>query len=531
MASTDFTFDTINRLSTLTHKQGTTTLAGYTYAYDGLSRPTSIDSTIEGVSAFTYDATSQLTVADHATQSDEAYGFDANGNRNTTGYTTGTNNQTTAGLGFTYTYDDEGNRLTRTETSTGKVQSYEWDYRNRLVAVKDRNTSGGSVVKQVNYEYDAFNRLVHREYDADGAGSGAATNQYWIYDEGINAILQFDGSAASNLAHRYLWSNQVDELLADEQATSLSTGGNTLWGLGDHLGTLRDIADLNEGTGVTSVTNHRTYNVFGKLTAETNSAVDLLFGFTGKQLDDATGLQHNLYRWYDSAIGQWMSEDPIGFNAGDENLKRYVGNRVSSVLDPAGLDWLDNYAHWYEAQFGTAGTVATNVALGVVVGAATAAAVTVAAPIIATGDAAVLVAGGVSAGTATTVATGTVTALIFTGGVVGGITTGVSTVRAYNEGDWNQVGYNVGTLGGGLTVGISRGRPMVEKLTGIASESPQTWNPITILKNEWALGYKLNGEYSLFSFEFWATAPTPVSGGTAAGLTPGIFTIVDWLIN
>ena len=119
--------------------------------------------------------------------------------------------------------------------------------------------------------------------------------------------------------------------------TSLSTGGNTLWGLGDHLGSLRDIADLNEGTGVTSVTNHRTYNAFGKLTAETNSAVDMLFGFTGKQLDDATGLQHNLFRWYDAAIGQWMSEDPIGFAAGDSNSRRYVNNQALAFADPTGL--------------------------------------------------------------------------------------------------------------------------------------------------------------------------------------------------
>jgi RHS repeat-associated protein len=337
VATTSYTFDSINRLSTLTHTQGSTTLAGYTYAYDGLSRPTSVNSTIEGLSTFTYDATSQLTGADHTSQTDETYGFDANGNRNTSGYTTGSNNQITAGLGFTYTYDDEGNRLTRTETSSGHVQSYEWDHRNRLVAVKDRNTSGGAIVKQVNYEYDAFNRLVHREYDADGAGSAAATNQYWVYDEGINAVLQFEGSGASSLSHRYLWSNQVDELLADEQVTSLSTGGNTLWGLGDHLGTLRDIADLNEGTGVTSVTNHRTYNAFGKLTAETNITVDLLFGYTGKQLDEATGLQHNLFRWYDSAAGEWMSEDPLGYAAGDVNLNRYVGNLALSRVDPSGL--------------------------------------------------------------------------------------------------------------------------------------------------------------------------------------------------
>jgi YD repeat-containing protein len=135
VATTGYTFDTINRLNTLTHSQGSTTLAGYTYAYDGLSRPTSINSTIEGLSLFTYDVTSQLTGADHTSQTDETYGFDANGNRSTSGYTTGSNNQTTAGLGFTYTYDDEGNRLTRTETSTGKVQSYDWDYRNRLVEI------------------------------------------------------------------------------------------------------------------------------------------------------------------------------------------------------------------------------------------------------------------------------------------------------------------------------------------------------------------------------------------------------------
>ncbi|MDX1929892.1 MAG: RHS repeat-associated core domain-containing protein [Pirellulaceae bacterium] len=274
--------------------------------------------------------------ADHAIggQTDETYGYDLNGNRNTSGYTTSTNNRTTADPGFTYTYDDQGNRTSRTETSTGKVTEYTWDHRNRLVTVKDRNTAGGSVVKQVDYAYDAFNRLVKRTYDADGAGSGAATNQFWVYDEGINAVLQFDGSSASNLSHRYLWSDRVDELLADE---TVGSGADTLYALGDHLGTIRDIANFNESTSVTSVTNHRTYNSFGKLVSETNAAVDLIFGYTGKQLDEATGLQHNLFRWYDSGLGQWMSEDLLGFAGGDSNLKRYVDNATANALDLTGL--------------------------------------------------------------------------------------------------------------------------------------------------------------------------------------------------
>jgi RHS repeat-associated protein len=336
VGSTEYAYDTVSRLSSLTHKQNATVLAGYTYGYDGVSRLTSVNSTVEGLSTFTYDATSQVTGADHAVggQADESYGFDLNGNRNTTGYTTATNNRTTADPGFTYTYDDQGNRTLRTETSSGKVTEYSWDHRNRLVTVKDRNSSGGSVVKQVDYAYDAFNRLIKRTYDADGAGAGAATNQFWAYDEGINAILQFDGAAASDLAHRYLWTDVVDELMADE---IVGSGADTLYALGDHLGTIRDIANFNESTSATTVTNHRTYNSFGKLVAETNTAVDLIFGYTGKQLDDATGLQHNLFRWYDSGLGQWLSEDPMGFAAGDENLGRYIGNRSSNSTDPYGL--------------------------------------------------------------------------------------------------------------------------------------------------------------------------------------------------
>jgi RHS repeat-associated protein len=302
-------------------------------------------STLEGTDTYSYDQTSQLVGATHTSHANETYGFDANGNRNTSGFTTGTNNQTTAGLGFTYTYDDEGNRITKTETSTGKVEEYTWDHRNRLTKVVFRNSSGGAIVKQVDYEYDAYNRLVRRTFDADGAGAGAATNQYWVYDEGINAVLQFDGSSASNLSHRYLWSDNVDELLADEQIA----GNNTLWGLADHLGSLRDIADYSESTGVTTIANHRTLNSFGKLVSETNAAVDMLFAFTGKQFDEATGLQHNLFRWYDPVLGQWLSEDPIGFAAGDENVRRYVGNGVVDSVDPTGLVNQAQYGWWHFA--------------------------------------------------------------------------------------------------------------------------------------------------------------------------------------
>jgi uncharacterized protein RhaS with RHS repeats len=40
---------------------------------------------------------------------------------------------------------------------------------------------------------------------------------------------------------------------------------------------------------------------------------------------------------YDPTIGQWISEDPIDFDAGDPNLRRYVGNSPTNKTDPFGL--------------------------------------------------------------------------------------------------------------------------------------------------------------------------------------------------
>jgi hypothetical protein len=48
-------------------------------------------------------------------------------------------------------------------------------------------------------------------------------------------------------------------------------------------------------------------------------------------------LAHHLNRWYDPAIGKWLSDDPLGFKAGDMNLQRYVANRPLTFVDPTGL--------------------------------------------------------------------------------------------------------------------------------------------------------------------------------------------------
>jgi len=89
---------------------------------------------------------------------------------------------------------------------------------------------------------------------------------------------------------------------------------------------------------VTSVANHRVFESYGQLKSETNAAVDHLFAFTGRMLDEDTGLQQHLNRWYDPKVGRWLSEDPIGFDAGDVNVYRYVGNEPGNGVDLQGLE-------------------------------------------------------------------------------------------------------------------------------------------------------------------------------------------------
>jgi hypothetical protein len=40
---------------------------------------------------------------------------------------------------------------------------------------------------------------------------------------------------------------------------------------------------------------------------------------------------------FDPTIGRWMQEVPIGFQAGDPNLERYVANNPTNMTDPSGL--------------------------------------------------------------------------------------------------------------------------------------------------------------------------------------------------
>jgi RHS repeat-associated protein len=81
-----------------------------------------------------------------------------------------------------------------------------------------------------------------------------------------------------------------------------------------------------------------TWDAFGNLVSESNSPNGDRYGYTGRERDLETALQYNRARYYDPATGRWMTQDPLGFDAGDSNLYRYVSNAPNLFSDPAGTD-------------------------------------------------------------------------------------------------------------------------------------------------------------------------------------------------
>jgi RHS repeat-associated protein len=359
-------YDALQRITALDHSDGSTSLAGYTYAYDVASRLTALDFTNSAHNAedaaFSYDRTGQLVGSDRSgTTSDESYGYDEAGNRETDGFVVDDDNQYSQvvidGVTWNLLYDAEGNLTRRTiDGSTGHVY-YHYDHRNRLVTIEGDsfNRSAffstnpqipGAEPIYASFTYDMFDRRVTRSIDPDGrawsvsnpnvnGGADPLETEHFVYD-GQDIVLQFNGTGA--MTHRYLHGPLVDQVLADERFSPTTAGqqpssaGAVLYPLTDQQNTVRDLLDTS-GT----VVNHLTYDSFGKVTAETNAAVDYLFGYAGMERDEAINLHRADHRYYDAGIQRWLSEDPIGFAGGDHNLYRYVGNGPTNATDPSGL--------------------------------------------------------------------------------------------------------------------------------------------------------------------------------------------------
>src|SRR5262249_21755207 len=152
-------YDNANRLTSITHGSSVAgNLMSLTYGYAAASRVTTFKGP-EGALNYGYDNTDQLTRATGART--PPAGLNLNGHATTSSDTTTTGNRMTSDGVHNYTFDNEGNVLTKPRISDSQRWEFTWDYRNRLTQVVIKN-AGGQVLTTDNFTYDVFDHRIRK---------------------------------------------------------------------------------------------------------------------------------------------------------------------------------------------------------------------------------------------------------------------------------------------------------------------------------------------------------------------------------
>ena len=303
-----YQYDGLNRLTRLTHAKSPNTLLELQYQFNAVNNITQmIDG--GGTHNYSYDSLDRLTVATHPNQPNETYTYDDVGNRTAShqgsSYTYQAFNRLGAANGATFTYDANGNQISKADGSGN--WTYAWDYENRL---KQATRSGGVTVS---YTYDALGRRVQRSSSATGI-----TN--FVYD-GFDVVRDTDGNGNTLVA--YLNGRGMDEKLRE------TSSSNSSYLLTDMLGTTRALVDSNG-----AISGTMTWDSFGNLVAGSATS---RYGYTSRELDGEIALVQYRARWYSQQQGRFISQDPIEFESDQINLYAYVANNPLNWVDPLGL--------------------------------------------------------------------------------------------------------------------------------------------------------------------------------------------------
>ncbi len=307
-----YAYDNLSRLLSVLHQSGSTTLDGAAYAVDNAGNRTSRTPQPSGTASnFSYDNIYELTQVTQGASTTESYTYDPVGNRlsslGVSPYNVNTSNELTSTPSTTYTYNSNGNTLTRVTGSN--TTTYAWDYENRLTSVTLPG-SGGTVT----FAYDPFGRRIKKVTPT--------TTSIFAYD-GDNLIEETNASGTA--VARYEQTQSIDEPLAMLRSSATSYY---------HADGLGSISSLSNATG--TIANSYTYDSFGKLTNSTGSLVNP-FRYTARESDTETGLFYYRARYYDPGVGRFLSEDPIGFNSDQNDFYAYVANGPTMRVDPLGL--------------------------------------------------------------------------------------------------------------------------------------------------------------------------------------------------
>ena len=290
------------------------------YTYDARDRLTNQTEVVEGTSLTTlyaYDAAGnvvQITYPDGYQLSiayDGVGWLQSVGNRltmvngtNTVNYTYGSFNRLTSAGNVNYTYDANGDMITK---SGGWAYSY--DNENRLTSV----THNGVTVQQNLYDGDG-NRVEQTTH------GGSVVYSY----QGVSILYQKNLTSGTTTKSFYAGGIQVAQMV----------NYTTYYLHQDALGSTRLVMTSSMLLSFSS-----NFGAYGSNYAMSGAEA---FQYTGKLLDEATGLYYEGARYYDPSTGRFVTEDSVvGITTDPMSLNRYMYARDNpmKIVDMNGHEW------------------------------------------------------------------------------------------------------------------------------------------------------------------------------------------------
>ena len=318
-----------------------------------------------------YRLENRNTVTNNGTVQDFNYTYDAVGNVDTF---------SSLIKSVDYDYDDL-NRLTVAETTANNVTTTQtWEY-NALGNILNSSDLGDYDYDEIdyanphavtnigtdNYEYDEAGNLISKDsinYEWNVRNELATTDDTnFVYDESGNRIIKTYNNGNDEVVNYYLADDYEVEITNNDPLSTIiykriSAGDKDnivtiktkpalqertiAFQAKDHLGGAAVIVDENG-----DLLEQLDYHPYGSTRLEqVYSDFEESRKFTGKELDEETGLYYFGARYYDSDIGRFTSQDPAAYNLNDleknifdpQNLNTYSYSRNNPIvfIDPDG---------------------------------------------------------------------------------------------------------------------------------------------------------------------------------------------------
>jgi RHS repeat-associated protein len=345
------------------------TVATQTYGYDTASRITSLTETSLADKGFSYDDVNRLTnltIGTGSTAISTDYAYDDDSNRTTTTIAAGTtsynypsgNNKlsTLSGLvSVTYSYDAAGNM-----TADG-TNSWSYGANGRMSSVTIGSTT-------TTYGINGLGQRIKKV----GAGVLPSGTRQFVYNLQGQLLGEYDGSG--NMLKETVWLGSLPVALMVGTGTSAANY-------------YINPDNLTSPHIITDTTGNQVWNwdklAFGDNAPNQNpSGLGTFYyhpRFPGQYADAESGLNYNMARDYNPALGRYIESDPLGLFAGI-NTYAYASNSPINIDDPYGLDcpsdlnplnpdnpiqMASNDTNWQDKFVGAVDTLATRLGQGV----------------------------------------------------------------------------------------------------------------------------------------------------------------------